>query len=105
MQGLRVGPRLALAAGPFLAIDRRIENDISSAAKPVLLAAKLVGFGISFVLPLMIVRFLTQENVGLYRESFQVITNALIILPLGFSMSAYYFLARETDERRVRPVR
>ena len=65
-----------------------------------LLAAKLVGFGISFVLPLMIVRFLTQENVGLYRESFQVITNALIILPLGFSMSAYYFLARETEERR-----
>ena len=29
-----------------------------------------------------------------------MITNAVIILPLGFSMSAYYFLAREGPERR-----
>ena len=64
------------------------------------MAAKVVAFGFSFVLPLLIVRVLTQEAVGHYREAFQVITNAVIILPLGFSMSAYYFLARETDERR-----
>jgi O-antigen/teichoic acid export membrane protein len=47
----------------------------------------------------MIVRILTQDQVGHYREAFQVITNAVIILPLGFSMSAYYFLARETERR------
>ena len=64
-----------------------------------LLAAKIIGFVFSFALPLLIVRYLTQENVGLYREAFQVITNAVIILPLGFSMSAYYFLARETERR------
>src|SRR5688572_23961724 len=64
-----------------------------------LLAAKVLAFGFSFILPLLIVRYLTQENVGLYRESFQVITNAVIILSLGFSMSAYYFLARETTRR------
>ena len=62
-----------------------------------LLFAKIVGFAFSFALPLLIVRYLTQENVGIYRESFQVITNAVVILPLGFSMSAYYFLARETE--------
>lgn len=61
--------------------------------------AKIIGFGFSFVLPLMIVRYLSQEEVGHYREAFQVITNAIIILPLGFSMSAYYFLARETTRR------
>ncbi len=64
-----------------------------------LLAAKLIGFGFSFMLPLLIVRYLTQNQVGHYREAFQVITNAIVILPLGFSMSAYYFLARETNRR------
>ncbi len=61
--------------------------------------AKIIGFALSFFLPLLVVRYLTQENVGLYRESFLVITNLVIILPLGFSMSAYYFLARETERR------
>ncbi len=64
-----------------------------------LLIAKVIGFGFSFALPLLIVRYLSQEQVGHYREAFQVITNAVIILPLGFSMSAYYFLAREKERR------
>lgn len=61
--------------------------------------AKVVGFGFAFLLPLLIVRFLTQEKVGLYRQSFQVVMNAVAILPLGISMSAYYFLSRETVRR------
>ncbi len=61
--------------------------------------AKIIGFAFSFFLPLIIVRYLTQESVGHYRESFQIITNAVMILPLGFSMSAYYFLAREKERR------
>lgn len=65
-----------------------------------LLIAKIIGFGFSFMLPLVIVRYLSQESVGRYRESFQVVMNAVAILPLGVSMSAYYFLARETKERR-----
>jgi O-antigen/teichoic acid export membrane protein len=65
-----------------------------------LLVAKIVGFSLSFMLPLTIVRYLAQDAVGHYREAFQVIMNAVIILPLGVSMSAYYFLARETENRR-----
>ncbi|MBE7517125.1 MAG: oligosaccharide flippase family protein [Chloracidobacterium sp.] len=65
-----------------------------------LLAAKIIGFGFSFVLPLLIVRYLPQQEVGHYRAAFQVIANAVVLLPLGFSMSAYYFLARESQERR-----
>lgn len=65
-----------------------------------LLFAKVIGFGFSFLLPLLTVRFLTQEKVGIYRQVFQVVGNAAVILPLGISMSAYYFLARETAERR-----
>lgn len=64
-----------------------------------LLAAKLIAFVFSFALPLLIVRSLTQSAVGQYREAFLVITNAVILLPLGFSMSAFYFLARETERR------
>lgn len=64
-----------------------------------LLVAKVIGFGFSFMLPLLVVRYLPLEAVGHYRESFQVITNAVVILPLGFSMSAYYFLAREQERR------
>jgi O-antigen/teichoic acid export membrane protein len=64
-----------------------------------LLTAKLIGFALSFILPLLIVRNLALESVGHYREAFQVIMNAVVILPLGFSMSAYYFLAREKERR------
>lgn len=65
-----------------------------------LLFAKIAGFGFAFLLPLLIVRFLSQEKVGVYRQVFLVITNAVSILPLGFSMSAFYFLSREKAARR-----
>jgi FkbM family methyltransferase len=65
-----------------------------------LLMAKIIGFAFSFMLPLVIVRHLTQDAVGHYREAFQVVMNATTILPMGISMSAYYFLARETPSRR-----
>jgi O-antigen/teichoic acid export membrane protein len=64
-----------------------------------LLFAKTVGFFFSFLLPLLVVRLLDQHQVGLYRQSFQIIINAIYILPLGFSMSAYYFLNREQERR------
>ncbi len=64
-----------------------------------LLFAKVVGFAFSFLLPLLIVRFLTQDKVGVYRQVFLVVTNAVAILPLGVSISAYYFLSREKTRR------
>ena len=65
----------------------------------MILFAKCVGFVLSLLLPLLVVRFLTQEDVGVYRQLFLVITNAATVLPLGFSMSAYYFLNREREGR------
>lgn len=64
-----------------------------------LLFGKVVGFAMSFLLPLLTVRYLTQDMVGVYRQAFQVIVNAVSILPLGFSMSAFYFLNREPEKR------
>jgi O-antigen/teichoic acid export membrane protein len=65
-----------------------------------ILFAKITGFAISFLLPFLIVRLLTQEKVGVYRQAFQVIINAVAILPLGISMSAYYFLNRAEERRK-----
>ncbi len=64
-----------------------------------LLFAKICGFALSFLLPLLTVRYLTQDKVGVYRQVFLVIINAVSILPLGFSMSAYYFLNRQPEKR------
>lgn len=64
-----------------------------------LLFAKITGFALSFLLPLLTVRYLAQDKVGVYRQVFLVIMNAIAILPLGFSMSAYYFLNRQPEKR------
>lgn len=64
-----------------------------------LLFAKLVGFVFAFLLPLLVVRFLDKESVGIYRISFQLIGNATVFLSFGFAMSAYYFLSREPEKR------
>lgn len=66
----------------------------------LILVAKVIGFALSFALPLLIVRYLTQNEVGVYRQIFLVINNAVAILPLGMGMSAYYFLAREHHLRK-----
>jgi O-antigen/teichoic acid export membrane protein len=65
----------------------------------LILFAKVTSFALAFVLPLLIVRWLDKSEVGVYRQIFQVITNVVMILPFGFSMSAFYFLNREPEKR------
>lgn len=65
-----------------------------------LLAARVIGFSFSVALPLLLVRRLSQEEFGLYKQAFLIIVFAATVLPLGFQMSAFYFLPRETDRRR-----
>lgn len=64
-----------------------------------LLLAKVAGFFFTFLLPLLTVRFLTKDDVGTYRQVFQIIANAAAVLPLGISLSAYYYLSREKENR------
>lgn len=63
------------------------------------LIAKILAFALSIALPLLLVRRLSQEDFGLYKQAFLVIGSALALLPLGFQMSAYYFLPRETERQ------
>jgi O-antigen/teichoic acid export membrane protein len=62
--------------------------------------AKTAGFALSIALPLLLVRRMDQEQYGLYKQAFLVITTAMTVLPMGFSMSAFYFLPREPERRR-----
>ena len=64
-----------------------------------LLVAKIFGFGLSIALPLLLVRRLSQSEFGLYKQAFLVVGTAVAMLPLGFQMSAFYFLAREKERQ------
>jgi O-antigen/teichoic acid export membrane protein len=64
-----------------------------------MLSAKLVAFAFSFALPLVVIRRLSQAEFGLYKLVFMVVGTAVGVLPLGFGMSAFYFLPRETTRR------
>ena len=64
-----------------------------------MLVAKVIGFAISFVIPLVIVRHLSQETFGLYRMSFQLVSTATGVLTLYFGLTAFYYLAREPSMR------
>ena len=62
--------------------------------------AKAAGFVFSLALPLLVVRRMNPDQVGIYKQVFLIVTTAMSILPLGVHMSAYYFLPRESDRRQ-----
>jgi O-antigen/teichoic acid export membrane protein len=64
-----------------------------------LLIAKVLAFSLSIALPLLLVRRLSQQEFGLYKQAFLVVGTALALLPLGFQMSAFYFLPREKERQ------
>src|SRR5438132_2565668 len=62
-----------------------------------LVAAKTLAFGFTIAIPLLLVRRMPQHEFGLYKQLFLVIGSAVGVLPLGFGLTAFYFLPR--DER------
>jgi len=60
-----------------------------------LLAAKTAGFALTTALPLVLVRSLSQLEFGVYKQAFLIVGTAVTVLPLGFGMSAFYFLPRQ----------
>jgi O-antigen/teichoic acid export membrane protein len=66
----------------------------------LLMFAKGTAYVLGFALPLLLVRRLSQYEFGLYKQAFLIVSTALTVLPLGVSLSAYYFLPREDGERK-----
>ena len=58
------------------------------------MVAKTLGYGFMFLLPVLLVRRLSLHDFGIYKQVFLVVGTAVALLPLGFGMSAYYFLPR-----------
>lgn len=64
-----------------------------------LLLAKMVGFVLSFLLPILIYQTLSKSDIGIYQQVFLVIVTVSGVLPFGVSLSAYYFLSREKERQ------
>ena len=79
-----------------MATDRAAAPSLSTQAFWLLLA-KTFGFALTLFLPLVLVRALDQAEFGLYKQAFLVVGTAMTVLPLGFGMSAFYFLPRERE--------
>ena len=65
-----------------------------------LMVARVVGFAFTLLIPLVFSRLLSLSQFGLYKQLFQLVSTAQSILPLGFGLSAFYFLAREHEPER-----
>ncbi len=65
-----------------------------------LMFAKTVAFAFNVALPMLLVRRLDQAQFGVYKQLFLIVGTSVTVLPLGFAMSAYYFLPREPDRQR-----
>jgi O-antigen/teichoic acid export membrane protein len=64
-----------------------------------IMTAKTLAFSFTIVLPLLLVRRLSQTDFGLYKQIFLLVGTAASLLPLGMGMGAYYFLPRETERQ------
>jgi O-antigen/teichoic acid export membrane protein len=64
-----------------------------------LLLARTLAFILAFALPILLTRTLSQNEYGLFKQVFLIVTTATALLPLGFGLSAYYYLPRESDAR------
>lgn len=74
------------------------QKEVSLTARTIwFMCARTLAFIFSFGLPLLLVRRLSQHEFGVYKQIFLVVGTAVVTLPLGFGMSAYYFLPREPE--------
>ena len=64
-----------------------------------LLAARIAAFFMTLVLPITLVRIFDKEQIGIYRQIFLVVGTAVSVLPMGFTISTFYYLPRETKRR------
>ncbi len=61
--------------------------------------ANIIGFVLSFLTPILLVRRLSQSDYGVYKQSFQILTTAVGMLNLQVATSAFYFIPRLPDKK------
>jgi O-antigen/teichoic acid export membrane protein len=70
-----------------------------SARAALMMCAKTLAFAFTFALPVLLVRWLSQTQFGVYKQVFLFVNTSFALLPLGVGMSAFYFLPREPERR------
>jgi len=65
----------------------------------LLMAANVIATALSFALPLTLVRTMSQQEYGAYKQAFQIMQTALNLLNLQVAVSIFYFTAREPGKR------
>lgn len=78
-----------------MAAETQVKGGTLTARASWLMLARTAAFALGFAVPLLLVRILSQTELGLYRQVFLVVATSINLLPLGFHMSAFYFLPRE----------
>ncbi|MFN0111085.1 MAG: oligosaccharide flippase family protein [Blastocatellia bacterium] len=64
-----------------------------------MITAKGVALALALALPLILARLFHQEEMGLYRQAFQILTTSLSLLGLQVAATTYYFTPREPDRK------
>ncbi len=65
----------------------------------LLMSANVVATVMSFALPLILVRSMTQTEYGLYKQAFQIMTSAIILLNLQVAVSVFYYFERAPGKK------
>lgn len=66
----------------------------------MLVVANLLKYGVGFILPMLLVRLLTPQEYGTYRQLTLVTSIVSALLLLGLPLSIYYFDAHDKPARR-----
>lgn len=64
-----------------------------------MVVAKGIALVLALALPLILVRWLSPEQMGLYRQAFQILSTCLALLGLQVAASVYYFTPREPKRK------
>src|SRR5690349_13762407 len=88
-----------MSANGVKVFEDRVGHDVLTKRAAILVTARVIAFVLSFVLPLLLVRTLSQMNFGLYKQAFQILASAVALPGLGLSTSAFYFMPREPDKK------
>jgi O-antigen/teichoic acid export membrane protein len=85
---------------------RRLQKQQDSVTKRLawMLSANFLGYGVSFLAPLILVRILNQTQYGVYKELFQIVTTLVTLLNLQVGSSAYYFIPRVEDDQEKKQI-
>jgi O-antigen/teichoic acid export membrane protein len=78
--------------------DQPTRNTLTKRAA-LLVCAKFIAFGMSVLMPLVLVRSLSVPEFGLYKQAFLIISTAMMLLGLQVAASAYYFMPRMPDKK------